>query len=428
MLSRSEISEAVQEFLEYSMHDSERIRHEQYEIYQWADDGRMSSALTVSIPSVIGWSQTPLEGLDKTETLIKKLVSDEDIPLIDSRSGATKAFSNLIREIRIESNRGGTDELRNDPDFYDAIHSRDVIIEQIAPILGLEFEVPVRLTQNLKIRHLSDFEKEIILNATQLGGGSVALQRAIKAGTLTHGAVFNNSTTTENGWEGGISLFAEIGEEFRDEFDDLKIALRLFCTEGFQMSVQHWLDRTFYPTVISAQESHGASAYNSFADPTSVSDTEQLVKYYRLVSEMSEDEGIRVATNRLESSYRKVSNADGVVDAVIGIEAALSSGRSGAFREVRRRAAVLCGEKATYSELGRFQNLRNATVHGEETQVDSTDLNQVRALLTTILRRIIQTTIERDIPREEMIEQMDAAITKSIEDKFDELVSEFEST
>jgi len=146
-----------------------------------------------------------------------------------------------------------------------------------------------------------------------------------------------------------------------------------------------------------------------------------------LVSKADVDEGLRVAIDRLESSYQNVSNADGVVDAVIGIEALLSSGHGGSFQEVRRKAAILSSEKANYSELGRIQSLRNKTVHGEETQVVKEDLEQVRNLLTVLLDRVLSITIERDITRSEVVDLLDNAITETVQTRFQELLSEFES-
>jgi hypothetical protein len=103
-----------------------------------------------------------------------------------------------------------------------------------------------------------------------------------------------------------------------------------------------------------------------------------------------------------------------VVDAVIVIEALLSRERSGCVREVRRRASILSGNKTTYSELGRLQNIRNATGHGEETDVDKQDLQQARDLLATLLDRVVAITIEEDITRTDAIDLLDTAITNTV--------------
>jgi len=427
MFSEKLLSEAVQEFLEYALHKQEKIFHKEYDIYQWTEDGRMVATYTVTVPSVRESAEDPANELETVYSLIDTIASDDDIPLIQSQTGAIKAFNRLIEEIRIEANRGKTEELRNDPEFWSALHSDEARIEYVAPIIGLSFDGDVQITNSLIIRRLNDFEKELILNTKDLGGGSIALRRAVQLGNLTHAAVYQNPTTVEDGWAGGVKISTNIGQEAKNTLENVRVALRLLHPEGFQMSTWHILDKTFYPAVVSSHEMHGSIATGGIAEPEPASNANKIVKYYQLVSEANEDEGLRVAIDRLESSYRKVSNADGVVDAVIGIEALLSSGRSGSFQEVRRRAAILAGEKATYSELGRLQSLRNATVHGEETQVDQEDLQQARNLLTILLDRVITTTIEENISRSDVIDVLDATITKTVEKRFEELLSEFES-
>ncbi|MFD1643955.1 HEPN domain-containing protein [Halohasta litorea] len=427
MFSEELLSEAIQEFLEYSYHEYRKVRHKDYEIYRASENGQMGTTRSIDVPSARELAQDPPDEVTKICPLIEALVTDDDISLIQSEIGAAKAFNRVIKETRIESDRGATEESQIDPDFWDTLRSDEATIVYIAPIIGLSFDDNVQITDDLVIRHLSEFEKELMLNTMDLGGGSVALRRAIQIGHLTHAAVYENTTTVDNGWEGGITIMSDIDQEAQDALENLKIALRLIHPEGFQMSTWHIIDKTFYPSVISSHEKHGSRASGGIEKPVLVSNPDKIVEYYQLVSEANVDEGIRVAIDRLESSYRKVSNADGVVDAVIGIEALLSSGRSGSFREVRRRAAILAGEKATYSELGRLQGLRNATVHGENTQADKEDLQQARDLLAVLLDQVITTSIQKEITRDDVIDVLDAAITKTVENQFDDLLSEFDS-
>lgn len=420
-------TESLHEFLEYSVREPEQIRHKEYEIFQWTEDGRVANTRTVAVPSAREWAKEPHDDATKIGSLVEALVADDNIPMIQSQTEAARMFNRVIEEIRIEANRGDSDELRNDPDIWNALYSEETTIEYVAPIVGLGFDDHIQITDDLVIRRLSEFEKELMLNAKAMGGGSVNLQTAIQIGNLTHAAVHKNTPTVEDGWEDSLAISFGISPEDQEELKNLRVALRLIHPEGFNMSIRHVVDRTFYPSVISSHEMHGSIAPGGFAEPQSVSNADRVVEYYQLVSEADEDEGLRVAIDRLESSYQKVSNADGVVDVVIGIEALLSSGRSGSFQEVRRRAAVLSGKKASYSELGRLQNLRNATVHGEETQVNHDDLQHARDLLSVLLSQVIRITIEEDITRVDVIEVLDEAITKTVENKFNELLSEFDS-
>lgn len=295
--------------------------------------------------------------------------------------------------------------------------------------MGLSFESPVELNDNLEIRPVSDFEKELALNAPNLGGGSVALRRVIVTGNLTHAAVYTVERVPDGGWNSGMSVASGFGKTVYEELETLQTALRLCYPGQFEMGIWHMIDKTFYPVVVSSHEEHGMSLYSSTGEPDTIRDEDRLKDYYQKVSKVNEDvdEGLRVAIDRLESSSRKTSNADGVVDAVIGIEALLSSGRSGRFQEVRRRAAVLSKEKATYSELGHLQNLRNATVHGTETRVDRSDLEEAQELLSTLISRTIELMIERDISRETIVKEVDAAIERVIQEEFMQTLSAFYS-
>jgi len=376
------------------------------------------------------WAKEPPIADSDVEKLLEALVADDNIPLIQSTNTAAKCFDRIIREVQIESNRGEGEgeELQNLSDLCDGISSKEQKIEYIAPLVGLSFDAPVQLANNLEIRRLTNFEKELILNARDLGGGSVGIRQTTRAGNLTHAAIYNGSAIPEEEWKGGLSLITTFSREAQEALNNLRISLRLFPRANeFRMDTWHALDKTFYPVIINSHESARAGTQHSFTDPISVSNPEELVEYYELVSAVGEDEGLRVAIDRLESSHKKISNADCVVDAIIGVEALLSTGAGGSFREVRRRAAVLSGKKSTYSELGRLQNLRNRTVHGQTTQVDRNDLNQAQTLLSTIVRRIMELMIKRDLSREQIISELDAAIEGVIESQFDDLLSEIES-
>jgi hypothetical protein len=301
MVSEWLLSEAVEEFLEYSVRKSGQIRYSDHDICHWGDDNRLAGTYTISIPSTREWIMEPPDAASKVDSLVEAIVSDDDIPLIQSRSGVAKAFNRLIREIRIESNRGNTEELRNEPDFYKALFSEKAKVEYIAPIIGLSFDEDIQITEDLAIRRLNNFEKELMFNSKALGGGSVTLRRGIQVGSLTHAAVYEHSTPVEDGWKGSIGLMSEIDDEIRGALENLKIALRLSHTEGFQMSIRYIVDKTFYPAVISAHETHGSATLIGVVEPEPVSDTDKIVECYGLVSEANEDEGLRVAIDRFES-------------------------------------------------------------------------------------------------------------------------------
>lgn len=430
MISEEDLHEAVKEFTKYSLNEPrEQIQRREYKIYNWTDDGRMGSTETFAVPWTRSWLEEPREDVPKIENLIENLVSDEDCPLIKSRSDATRAFNRVIRGIRIETRREGNDKLRSSSEILEDFHSDTGQIEALSPIIGLTFEKSIQIEDNLKIRRVTELEKELMLNQGNLGGGSVTISKGLEIGSVTHVAAYEvPASTEENRWVGGLARISDRGKEVHNKFDNLRIALRLFQSAEFQMGVLYMIDRTFYPSVFNAQEEGGLGIQSSLTEPKLVSKTDDLEEYYELVSKMDEDEGLRVAINRLESSYRNVSHADSVVDSLIGIEALLSSGPGGGFREVRRRAAVLSQSKSTYSELGRLQNLRNATVHGEETQVDRTDLEEARDLLSTILGRVIELTIERGMPREEILKDLDSAIEKVMHSQFRDLIDGFEKS
>jgi hypothetical protein len=427
MIPEEQLSEAIQEFLEYSSRHPERVYHTQHELCEWTDDRRLDSSHLVTVPSANATEEDVFDEVPELGSLVDALVTDDDISLIQSHRGALKAIDRIIKERRAESNRPNADDQPEVSDPVDILRSDKAHTEYIAPIIGLSFEDRITITDDLTIRPLTDLEKELILNARTIGDGSVALRRAAKLGNVTNTAAFGSVTAVDDGWEGGISLSADISQEAPDALEDLKTALRLTHPEGFRMDVWHLVDRTLYPSILNSKEEHGSNEYYGTTEPEPTTNTDGIVDSYHMVSETDLDEGLRVAIDRLESSYRKVSNADGVVDAVIGIEALLSSGRSGSFQEVRRRATILSEQKATYSELGRLQTLRNATVHGEERQVSADDLHQARSLLSVLLNRMVTEMNDRKVSRGEMIETIDTALTKTVENQFDEILSRYES-
>ena len=251
MLSEELLGEAVLEFSQLSLQESEQIRHKSYDIYQWTENDRIATTQTITVPSVKRWAENPPDEATKIEQLIETLVTDDDIPLIQSEMAARSYFENLIRALRIEFYREDAYESSTNTGFRNTLHSSEVTIEYIIPIIGLSFDEKVQITNNLHIRPVDELKKELMLNANTLGGSSVALHRAIELGSLTDVAVYEYTAPLEDGWQNGMGAVSNISKQAQDTIENLRIALRISHPKEFQMGVWHAVDNTFYPTIIS---------------------------------------------------------------------------------------------------------------------------------------------------------------------------------
>lgn len=421
MISEQTISEAVTEVLQEDAQSPSRIRHD---VYEWSEGGRWKSRRTAPIPSVGNWSKDPPPSGSKREAFQQAVISDEDVPIVKSPQAAEKALKALVREVRIEATRD--EPMRNESDYMKDLHSDRATGRVILPIVGVSFDNPFSLGDNLSVRPIENIEKELILNQRDLGGGSLGVTQSIQHGFLSHVLSFEVSLSPGEEWNGGLALLSQAGQSVHDKFENFKLAVRLLYSGRLQTSAEYHIDTTLYPDIFSAKEGARA-ATQVITEPETISDIEKLKNYYSLISNSDHDEGLRVALDRLDSAHKKVSNADNVVDIVIGIEALLSSGNGGSFREVRRRASVLAGKKSSYSELGRLQSLRNSTVHGDETQVDGNDVEQGRELLSVLIAKTLELQIANDLTREEILSKLDTAIESVIANNFEDLLSEFEN-
>lgn len=418
MISAERIVDAIDEFYQEKDNHS---RWQQYVIHEWNDDGKIESRQTVSFPILKNWSEDPPPEESKRNELLDLVIHDDDVPLIESRESAGKAFELLLKNAEIESARG---EQVTGAELKSKLHRTQATGKMILPLVGASFDDQIQLTDELTIRPVSSREKELIMNKTEIGAGSFGVSKSIMHGDLTHAAIYESSFSPNDEWHGGLQIMSNIGGDSQEKFESLENALRLSHTERILTGARYSLDETFYPEVYGTSEKNRAGTFGSFG-ATNFSNTDELKRCFHLISNLDEDEGIRVALERLESAFRHRSHADNVLDSIIGIEALISSGNGGSFREVRRRVAVLSGDKSTYSELGHLQSLRNSTAHGDDTNVEKGDVLQARELLSTLIIRILEIKQDKGILREKILTKLDETIEAVIEDHFEEVVSEF---
>jgi len=420
MISESQIIDAAEEVMEA---DDSSQRQQSHTTYTWTAEGKPRAKTNVIFPKVGYWDSDPPPAGSKRETFMSSVITDDDVPLITSKAGAARTLQRFIRQVSIEQHRADPPEV--ELPFFERLHSEQASVRAIQPIVGASFTEPIEFTDSLRIRPITNVEKELILNHRDIGGGSLAVERTIQHGGLTHVGVYEITRELDNPYNGGLSIVSGSDETVHDILGEVETTLRLFHSDRIHQSNYFLIDDTFYPVVFSAGEPIGVGTYSE-PDPAVITNTDQLRDYYELVSESQKDEGLRVALDRLASSYTTNSNADGIVDVVIGIEAILSAGKNGSFRNVRRKAAVLIDEKSADSDLRQYSKIRNATVHGEERTVDREDLQDAREVLSKIIARMLRLQIETDRSREEVLEELDYTIDVVIREQFEELVETFD--
>jgi len=414
------LKEATEEFI--NIEDSP-ARNDKHTVYQWTNEGEIHSKRDIWFPKPGYWETDSPPADSKREAFMEAIINDDQIPLISNERGAARVLELYLQELSVEGFREGTDHLESQ--IIEQLQTSTGTVEAICPIVGVTFNGAIELSENLSIRPITDREKELILNHSEIGGGSLGVTKSIEFGALTHVGVYTVEKELQNPYRNTLSVLNDTEIQPHESLDELETTMRLFHSDRVHMGNQYNIDKTFYPVIGSAAEPIESDAFY-VANPKLLTDTNGLVEYYHLITNSAKDEGLRIALNRLDSSYKAMPRADGIVDTIIGLEALLSLESSGSFKTVRRRASVLLGNKSSFGDLGNLSSKRHSTVHGDAPDVTGDDLDQARTILSTAIRRVLELQVENDLTREQIITELDSAIDAVIREQFDELVAEFD--
>lgn len=394
-----------------------------YTTYTWTDDGRPAAKRDILFPKVGYWDDSPPPAESKRAEFMSSVIADDDVPLIKSERGAATVLQRFIRKQSIEQHRNGA--IQSDPNFIDSLHSSTATVRAICPIIGASVTEPIGLTESLRIRPVTDREKELLLNHRNIGGGSLSVEKTIHRGGLTHVAVHEHTTEPTVTYIGGATVVSGVDYDPQGIFEAVATTLQLIHSKRVEMGNFYLIDDNFYPVITMSGEPVGMDAYIAH-EPDIIQDTERVSEFYDLISTTERDEGLRVAIDRLASSYTTTSNADAITDVIIGIEAILSTDDQDSFRDVRRKAAILIDEKSAHSSLGQYAKIRHGTVHGEERSVDSDDVREARDILSGIIAEVLQIQVDHEMSREDIVNRLDDTINAVVREQFDELIETFD--
>jgi len=152
---------------------------------------------------------------------------------------------------------------------------------------------------------------------------------------------------------------------------------------------------------------------------------ENFQKFWNAVSGSLEHPGpgIRIALDRLNSGYTKTEYEDQIIDAVIGLEAALAPEGSELSLRLSNRVAMLLGrddyQRARIAKVVKAAyDLRSRIVHGTDTpqtvKVNDSHMRilEFSGMLERILARVITMTILLGswCPRDKLIQRLDGAL------------------